>query len=196
MNDMQADHHDDPSPVLALIVATARNGCIGNGNKLPWYLPEDLKYFKAVTSGKPVIMGRNTFESLGRPLPNRTNIVITRNAAFTAPEGVRVVHSLDEALTVADAVAHIAGNDEVMVIGGAQIYAEALPRVQRMYITEVDKDVDGDAFFPTFDRAQWREVARERHHYEPGQVDYSFVVYDRRESPLADDRREPPFGGD
>lgn len=182
MDDMQDDLRDDAPPVLALIVAVARNGCIGNGNKLPWYLPEDLKYFKAVTSGKPVIMGRNTFESLGRPLPNRTNIVITRNPAFSAPEGVRVVHSLDEALKVAEAVAHVAGNDEIMVIGGAQIYAEALPRVQRMYLTEVDKTVEGDAFFPAFDRAQWREVARQAHHYEPAQLDYSFVVLERSES--------------
>lgn len=171
---------DDKAPVLSLIAAVAENGCIGIDNKLPWYLPDDLKYFKAVTSGKPVIMGRSTFESLGRPLPNRTNIVITRNAGYRAPEGVRVVHSLDEAIRVGAAVAHIAGNDEVVIIGGAQIYAEALPRVQRMYLTEVRKTVDGDAFFPAFDRAQWQEVASEAHHYEPAQTDYRFVVYARR----------------
>lgn len=174
--------NDEKEPVLSLIAAVAENGCIGIDNKLPWYLPEDLKYFKAVTSGKPVIMGRSTFESLGRPLPNRTNIVITRNPAYVAPEGVRVVHSLDEALRVGEAVAHIAGNDEVVIIGGAQIYAEALPRVGRMYLTEVKKTVAGDAFFPAWDRAQWREVSRQAHHYEPAQTDYSFVVYDRRES--------------
>lgn len=173
---------NEKEPVLALIAAVAGNGCIGIDNKLPWYLPDDLKYFKAVTSGKPVIMGRSTFESLGRPLPNRTNIVITRNPAYAAPEGVRVVHSLDEALRVGAAVAHIAGNDEVVIIGGAQIYAEALPRVSRMYLTEVDKTVAGDAFFPAWDRAQWREVSRQSHHYEPAQTDYSFVVYERTES--------------
>lgn len=170
---------DEQTPVLALIAAVADNGCIGVDNKLPWYLPDDLKYFKAVTSGKPVIMGRSTLDSLGRPLPNRTNIVITRNPAYAAPAGVRVVHSLDEALRVAEAVAHIAGNDEVIIMGGAQIYAEALPRVQRMYLTEVRKSVAGDAFFPAWNRAEWREVARQDHHYEPAQVDYSFVVYER-----------------
>jgi dihydrofolate reductase len=170
----------DAAPRLALIAAVAENGCIGLDNKLPWYLPEDLKYFKAVTSGKPVIMGRSTFDSLGRPLPNRTNIVITRNREFTAPEGVRVVHSLDEAIKVAEAVAHIAGNEEIVIIGGAQIYAEALPRITRMYLTEVKKNVSGDAFFPAWEKADWQEAGRESHHYEPAQLDYSFVVYERR----------------
>jgi dihydrofolate reductase len=113
---------DEPTPRLALIVAVAENGCIGINNKLPWYLPEDLKYFKAVTSGKPVIMGRTTFDSLGRPLPNRTNIVITRNPDFTAPEGVRIVHSLNDAIAVAESVAFINGNDEIIIMGGSQIY--------------------------------------------------------------------------
>ncbi|MES2919626.1 MAG: dihydrofolate reductase [Pseudomonadota bacterium] len=171
--------NEEVEPVLSLIAAVADNGCIGIDNKLPWYLPDDLKYFKAVTSGKPVIMGRSTFESLGRPLPNRTNIVITRNAGYGAPEGVRVVHSLDEAIRVGKAVAHIAGNDEVVIIGGAQIYAEALPKVQRMYLTEVRKTVAGDAFFPAWNRAEWREVTSQAHHYEPAQVDYRFVVYER-----------------
>lgn len=170
----------DDAPRLALIAAVAENGCIGVDNKLPWYLPEDLKYFKAVTSGKAIIMGRSTFDSLGRPLPNRTNIVITRNTGFTAPEGVRVVHSLDEAITVAEAVAHIAGDEEIVVIGGAQIYALALPRADRLYLTEVQKTVEGDAFFPDWDRRGWQELARERHHYEPAALDYSFVVYERR----------------
>lgn len=171
---------EEKPPVLALIAAVAENGCIGNGNKLPWYLPEDLKFFKRVTTGKPVIMGRHTFESLGRPLPNRTNIVVTRNTGYTAPEGVRVVASLEAAIRVAEAVAHVDGLDEIMVIGGAQIYAEALPLVQRMYLTEVRKAVAGDAFFPAWERAEWREVAREAHHYEPAQTDYSFVIYERR----------------
>jgi len=170
----------DAKPRLSLIAAIAENGCIGINNKLPWYLPEDLKYFKAVTSGKPVIMGRSTFESLGRPLPNRTNIVITRNRDFQAAEGVRIVHSLDDALRVAESVAHIAGNEEVVIIGGAQIYAEALPRVQRMYLTEVKKLVEGDAFFPAWNKSEWREIGREAHHYEPAQLDYSFVAYERR----------------
>lgn len=166
---------------LSLIAAVAENGCIGKQNKLPWYLPEDLKYFKAITSGKAIIMGRNTFDSLGRPLPNRTNIVITRNPGFQAPEGVRVVHSLEEAIHVAEAVAHIQGQDEILVIGGAQIYQEALSRASRLYLTEVNKSVDGDAYFPAWDKSAWKEVARDTHHYEPALLDYSFVVYDRQE---------------
>jgi dihydrofolate reductase len=164
---------------ISLIAAVAENHCIGIHNKLPWYLPEDLKYFKAVTSGKAIIMGRNTYDSLGRPLPNRTNIVITRNPHFSAPEGVRIVHSLQEALTVAEAVAHIQGQDEVVVIGGAQIYAEALPHAHRLYLTEVKKVVEGDAFFPAWSKSDWQEIARESHHYEPASLDYSFVVYER-----------------
>lgn len=167
-------------PRLALIAAVAENGCIGIDNKLPWYLPEDLKYFKAVTSGKAVIMGRTTFDSLGRPLPNRTNIVITRNAAFTAPAGVRIVHSLDEAIRLAESIAVIDGSEEIIVIGGAQIYADALPRMDRLYLTEVKKTVAGDAFFPAWNRAEWQEVLRQDHHYEPAQLDYSFVVYERK----------------
>lgn len=170
---------NDTRPRLALIAAVAENGCIGIGNKLPWYLPEDLKYFKAVTSGKAVIMGRTTFDSLGRPLPNRTNIVITRNASFTAPEGVRVVHSLDEAIALAESVAVIDGSEEIIIMGGGQIYAEALPRIDRMYLTEVKKSVAGDAFFPEWNRHEWQETGRQDHHYEPAQTDYSFVVYDR-----------------
>lgn len=171
---------DDRPPLIALIAAVAENGAIGVDNKLPWYLPEDLKFFKRVTSGKPVIMGRQTFDSLGKPLPNRTNIVITRNPAFRAPEGVRVVHSLDEALKVAEAVAHIAGNEEIMVIGGEQIFAAVLDRADRLYLTEVEKAVAGDAFFPPWDRTQWQETFREKHHYEPAQTDYSFVIYERK----------------
>lgn len=176
--------HDEPAPRLALIAAVADNGCIGIDNKLPWYLPDDLKYFKAVTSGKPVIMGRTTFESLGRPLPNRTNIVITRNPAFAVPEGVLLVHSLDEAIAVAESVAFINGNDEIIIMGGGQIYAEALPRVDRMYLTEVRKAVAGDAFFPAWNRVEWQETGRQDLHYEPAQTDYSFVVYDRRQEVL------------
>ncbi|HQV41615.1 MAG TPA: dihydrofolate reductase [Moraxellaceae bacterium] len=172
---------DEPAPRLALIVAVAENGCIGINNKLPWYLPEDLKYFKAVTSGKPVIMGRTTFDSLGRPLPNRTNIVITRNPDFTAPEGVRIVHSLNDAIAVAESVAFINGNDEIIIMGGSQIYTEALPRIDRMYVTEVKKTVAGDAFFPAWNRNEWQETGRQNHHYEPAQIDYSFVIYDRRQ---------------
>lgn len=171
---------EEKKPRLALIAAVAENGCIGIDNKLPWYLPEDLKYFKAVTSGKAIIMGRTTFDSLGRPLPNRCNIVITRNTEFSAPEGVRIVHSLAEALALAEAVAYSQGDEEIVVIGGAQIYAQALAAADRLYLTEVKKDVAGDAFFPSFDKSDWQEVGRQDHHYEPAALDYSFVVYERR----------------
>lgn len=167
-------------PVLALIAAVAQNGCIGRDNRLPWHLPEDLRFFKRVTTGKPVVMGRRTFESLGRPLPNRTNIVVTRNPAFIAPTAVRVAHSLPAALALATAVAAESGSEEILVIGGAQLYAEALPQVTRMYLTEVEAAVAGDAFFPAWDRRDWQEVARERHFHAPAQLHYSFVIYERR----------------
>lgn len=164
---------------LSLIAAVARNGVIGRDNKLPWYLPNDLKYFKAVTLGKPVIMGRKTWESLGRPLPGRTNIVITRQAGY-APAGAKTVASLDAALVLAEQVALIDGVDECVVIGGAEIYAQALPRCDRLYLTEVHADIDGDAYFPAFDRSRWREQQREDFAAEgPNPHAYSFVVYEQ-----------------
>lgn len=168
----------DAKPILSLIAALASNRCIGINNKLPWYLPEDLKYFKAVTMGKPIVMGRTTFDSLGKPLPNRCNIVVTRNRDFAHP-GVKVAYSLDEAIKIGESVAYIEGGDEIVIIGGANIYQQALPLVQRMYLTEVQKSVEGDAFFPEFDKTAWRESERRVFHFEPGQLDYSFVVYER-----------------
>ncbi|GHD35376.1 type 3 dihydrofolate reductase [Parahalioglobus pacificus] len=165
---------------LSLIVAAARNGVIGRNNALPWHLPEDLKYFKRVTMGKPILMGRKTFESIGRALPGRTNLVITRNNEWQA-EGVQGVRSLEAALSLAEDIALIDGVDELMVIGGAQIYAEALPRAERIYLTEVDADVEGDAYLPAIDRSAWREVSREVHApSETNPYPYSFVVLDRR----------------
>ena len=164
---------------LSLIVAAARNHAIGLNNKMPWHLPEDLKYFKRVTLGKPVIMGRNTFESIGRPLPGRPNIVISRNADYKA-EGITLVTSLDEALAAAERLLP-AGQDEVMVIGGAQIYAQALPLATRLYLTEVDAEPEADAFFPAFDRSQWHEEARETHTAcERNPYAYSFVLLQKR----------------
>ena len=165
---------------LAVIVAAARNGVIGSNNALPWHLPEDLRYFKRVTMGKPIVMGRKTFESIGRPLPGRTNIVMTRASNF-AHEGVRVVHDLDAALALAEGLALIEGCEELMVIGGAQIYAETLPRAARLYLTEVHADVEGDTFLPEIDMASWSEVRREAFSAAgPNPYDYSFVVYERR----------------
>ncbi|MFZ5757021.1 MAG: dihydrofolate reductase [Pseudomonadota bacterium] len=165
--------------LVSLIAAVADNGVIGRDNKLPWHLPGDLKYFKATTLGKPVIMGRKTWESLGRPLPGRTNIVITRQSGY-APAGAKVTASLDEALALAAQVALIDGVDECVVIGGAEIYAQALPRCDRLYLTEVRAQVAGDAFFPAFDRRDWRETKREDFRAEgPNPYDYGFVVYER-----------------
>ncbi|QSR33605.1 dihydrofolate reductase [Marinobacterium iners] len=166
---------------LAMIAAQSQNRVIGNNNKLPWYLPEDLKYFKRVTLGKPIIMGRKTFESIGRPLPGRTNIVITRNPDWTHDgAGVRVVHSLQQAIELAESLALVNGFEESLVIGGAEIYALALPQADRLYLTQVHAEVQGDAHFPPLDPAQWQEMAREDFSaIEPNPYDYSFIVLDR-----------------
>lgn len=132
----------------ALIVAMSRNRVIGRNNKLPWYLPGDLRYFKQATMGKPIIMGRKTWDSIGRPLPGRMNVVISRNPEWEAPAGTVAAESLEDALVKAEAQAEIEGGDEVMIIGGGQIYAEALPMVDRIYVTQVHAEVEGDAFFP------------------------------------------------
>lgn len=164
---------------LAVIVAAADNGVIGRNNALPWYLPDDLRYFKRVTMGKPIVMGRKTFESIGKPLPGRSNIVISRNPEFQA-QGVKVVASLDEALRLAQEIAVMDGVREMVVIGGAEIYRTAIPRADRLYITEVHASVEGDAHLPDVEWAQWRERERERHEAQGSNpYDYSFVVYDR-----------------
>lgn len=164
---------------LSLIVAIAQNGCIGINNKLPWYLPEDLKYFRRLTTGNIVIMGRKTFESISKPLPNRQNIVISRNADFSF-DGIKTVTSIEQALDVANSMADISGIEEAFIMGGAQIYEQSLPLAQRLYVTEVKKAVTGDAFFPSIDLAQWQEIGREAHYYEPQDTHYDFVVYERR----------------
>jgi dihydrofolate reductase len=158
----------------SLVVAMARNRVIGRDNRLPWRLPEDLAYFKRVTMGQPIVMGRRTYESIGRALPGRLNIVVSRNRAFEAP-GCVVVGSLDEAWRAAGAAS------EVAVIGGTSIFAESLPIADRIHLTEVEADVPGDTYFPEFDRSQWteHEVARhaadERHAYP-----FRIVVLDRK----------------
>lgn len=164
---------------VAMIAAVARNRVIGVDNKLPWYLPEDLKFFKAKTQGKPLVMGRKTFDSIGRALPGRLNIVITRDPTFERP-GVRVCRSLTEALDLADQQALIDGVDEIMVMGGAQIYALALRWASRLYLTEVDVEVEGDVRFPELDTAQWQEVQRVHGQPQEGQPAYAFVEYMRR----------------
>jgi len=164
---------------LAIIVAVAENGVIGRDNALPWKLPEDMRHFKRVTMGKPIIMGRKTFESIGQPLPGRTNIVITHNPAFRA-EGVKVVSSVEEALQLAQHTASVDGVEEAVVIGGSEIYRIALPLADRLYITEVHASVEGDAVLPRIHWDEWRETSRERCVARaPNPHDYSFVCYER-----------------
>jgi dihydrofolate reductase len=151
----------NPRPVVALIWAMARNRVIGRGNALPWRLPADMAHFKALTTGHPVLMGRKTFESLRRPLPNRTNVVITRDPRFEAA-GCLVARSTDEALELA--ARHLDRNDaQVFVIGGADLYRQMLPHADRLYPTLVGADVAGDAWFPEFNWQEWRELERRVH---------------------------------
>ena len=168
---------------LALIVAQGLNRVIGNDNKLPWYLPEDLRYFKEVTMGKPIIMGRKTFESIGKPLPGRLNIVITRDSNWSA-EGVKVVSGLGDAIEVGEGQALIDGVEEAVIIGGAQIYAQSLSIVDRLYLTQVEAEPEGDAYFPEVDYSQWQELGRQSFPAgdQPNRYPYAFIVYDRKEA--------------
>ncbi len=159
--------------MISIIAALAENRVIGVNNTLPWRLPNDLKHFRRLTTGHAIIMGRRNHESIGKPLPERTNIVITRNHDYRAP-GCLVAHSLDEALKMAD------DDAEVFVIGGAEIYRAALARADRLYLTRVHAEVQGDTFFPEFDRNEWRESACERHAADERHAyAYSFVVLER-----------------
>jgi dihydrofolate reductase len=144
--------------IVSAIVAVAKNGVIGLHNEIPWYLPADLAYFKKRTTGHHILMGRNSFRSIGRPLPNRTNVVITRDPYFTA-NGVLVAHSVEEAL----GMAFDNGETEVFIIGGGEIYRQSLELCDRLYLTEVEFEPEGDVFFPDIDPAEWREVWREEH---------------------------------
>ena len=159
--------------IISLIAAMDKNRVIGKGGKLPWNLPADMKYFKDKTLGKPIIMGRKTYESLGKPLPNRKNIIITHDQDYKA-EGCIVVHSAEEALKAAE------GNEEVMIIGGSQIYKELLPKANRMYLTIVDADFEGDTFFPEYDVKEWKETAYEEHERDAeNQYNYTFLILEK-----------------
>ncbi len=147
-------------PILCLIVAVAENGVIGLNGKMPWHLPLELKYFRACTLGKPVIMGRKTFQSVGKPLPGRANIVVTRDATFSAP-GAKMAPSLPAAIVLAQDAARASGATEIMVIGGGEIFAQALPLVARVYLTRVAFSPEGDATFPALRPATWRLVSQE-----------------------------------
>ncbi len=168
----------DPSVTIALIWAMDRNRLIGRDNDLPWRLKADLQFFKKTTLGRPIIMGRKTWESLPfKPLPGRTNIVLTRSADYVA-EGAEVVRSADEALAVAEQTEA----EVVMVIGGAGVYRSFLPRADRLYITEIDDEFDGDTWFPRYDATEWVEVSRESHDPdESNPYPFAFVTYERVE---------------
>ncbi|MDB6062420.1 MAG: diacylglycerol kinase [Verrucomicrobiaceae bacterium] len=164
---------------VAIIVAVARNGVIGKGDGLPWRIPAEMKYFMAKTLGKPVIMGRKTFETLNAPLPRRTNIVVTRAKNYTR-DGVVVAATLEEAIAHADEIAQRDGVDEIMIAGGAEIYRLALPLTDTLYYTRVDFDAEGDAHFDSIDWAQWQLVSEESfpalNENTPG---YTLMVYRR-----------------
>ncbi|MEO7560370.1 MAG: dihydrofolate reductase [Nitrosospira sp.] len=161
---------------LSILVAMARNRVIGKNNALPWRLPPDLKRFKALTMGHPIIMGRKTYESIGRPLPGRTSIIVTRQPDYKA-EGAIVVGSLATALRTCYECADTA---ESFIIGGAEIFQQALIVCDRLYITEIQKDFDGDVLFPKFSQGEWRETSREKHHLDDDELEYHFIVLDRK----------------
>lgn len=165
----------EPDAEIVLVVAMAENRCIGRDGDLPWHISTDLKRFKAVTMGHPMVMGRKTFLSIGRALPGRPNIVVTRDRGFRA-DGIEVAHSLEDAL--AAAAAH--GTGRIMVIGGADIFDQTLARADRLDICHVHADVPGDTFFPEIDSSHWTETSRAYHDPEkPGGPAFSFVVYER-----------------
>jgi dihydrofolate reductase len=154
---------------LSIIVAIAKNRVIGLNNNLPWHLPEDLKRFKALTMGHHIIMGRKTFESLGRLLPGRTTVIVTRNKSYHV-DGAIVTHSLQEAID------NCGNDDEVFLIGGAELYQQSLKLAKKLYITEINAEFEGDAFLPEFDLNAWQEVCRESHTSEKG-LSFSYVTY-------------------
>lgn len=170
--------------LISAIVAYDRNRCIGRGNDLPWHIPSDLKRTKELTMGKPLIMGRKTYDSIaarrnGKPLPGRDSIVISRSMTPTEFENVFVVASLEQALAQATKRADVLGAEEIVIFGGAQIYEQALTDTQRIYATEVALDVEGgDAFFPSLQADAWQERAREDHTQEDGPA-FSYVTYER-----------------
>lgn len=166
--------------LYSFVVAAASNGVIGRNNAVPWRIPEDLAFFKRVTMGKPVVMGRRTWDSIGRPLPGRTSIVVTRQRTWQGPDGVLVAHSLEEALFLGETAGATLGTNETSIIGGAVIFAAALPFTSRIYLTQVHADIEGDVVFPAFDGSDWVEVFREdRPASGANPYDYSFVIMDR-----------------
>ena len=161
--------------IVAIAVAIGENFAIGKNNQLLWHMPADLKFFKQTTSGHTVIMGRKTFDSVGKPLPNRRNIVITRDASLKI-EGAEVVNSLDEALAITQTE-----EKPVFIVGGAEIYRQALPKTDRLYLTTIHHNFDADTFFPDFDRSEWTVINSEPHKAdEKNKYDYTFEVLERK----------------
>ena len=159
---------------LSIVVAMDENRLIGKDNKLPWHLPADLAYFKKITTGKSIVMGRKTYDSIGRPLPNRRNIVISRNSK-TLITGCEVLSSIDDVLSITE------DEDEVMIIGGASLCEQLLPQVSRLYITKIEGKFDGDIYFPEYDESDWRQVSCESHLADDSnQHAYHFLVLERQ----------------
>ena len=170
-----------PLPIISAIAAMAVNRVIGANNQLPWRMPADLKHFKEITSGHAVVMGRKTYESIGKPLPNRTNIVLTRNRDYKAP-GCLMASSIEEAAKLAK------DHDELFVIGGAEIYTSCLPLVSRIFLTVVHHEFDGDAHFPVLNHKEWNEVQLETHAADiDNPFEYSFITLDKITAPVSND---------
>jgi len=165
------------SAPLTIVVAIDANNGIGINNRLPWHLPEDLAHFKRTTSGHPIIMGRKTFESIGRPLPNRRNIVISRNAAWQ--------HDGAETVTSIAAAKALVGDVPAFIIGGGQIFNDTVNACDRLIVTEIARTYECDAFFPAIDPTVWQETARETHHSDANDLDYAYVTYERRSAKAA-----------
>jgi dihydrofolate reductase len=167
--------------ILAMIAALDANRAIGHQGKTPWHLPADLRWFKNKTLGKPVISGRKTYESVGHALPGRYNIVVTRRRDYTLPDA-QVVHTFDEALAAAEAYANATGGDEIMILGGADVFAQLLPHADRLYLTYIAAEFEGDAFFPAVDPDEWVEVFSEAHDADDeNHWPYTFVILERPE---------------
>ncbi len=161
-------------PKLSVIVAMAQNRTIGVNNTLPWRCPQDLKHFKALTMGHHMIMGRKTYDSIGKPLPGRTTVVVTRDRNLKI-EGCVIAHSLEEAITACG------GDDRIFIVGGADIYGQSLGLADMLYITEIQQNVEGDAYFPAINTGNWRETSREKHvQTEPQPLEFHFVTYRRK----------------
>ncbi len=168
---------------LSILAAVAKNGVIGKNNALPWHLPADLKHFKSLTMGHMIVMGRKTYDSIGRPLPGRTNIVITSQSSFQ-PAGVTVVHSLEEALGMKKSSDMPKDDGERFIIGGAALYQQAIAHSHRMYLTEIQHAFDGDTYFPEYNKDQWHEISREQHFTNQSEnetpIEYHFVILERK----------------